>query len=124
MKRDLDLVRKILLGFEELDELESAPPEINGYTEGMCAYHLRMIKEAGFAEGGLMIGTDGDVTFSANWHMTSHGHDFLDSIRDEGTWGETKSVLQKVGGWTLDLAAQTAKAIVVAKIQGITGGMS
>ncbi len=84
MKRDLDLIRKIILAVEDLptgtvpDEIES-----DGYTSEQIGYHSYLIVDSGFAEGEDM-GAFEDT--SPNWqlaHLTSAGHDFADAARSE-----------------------------------------
>ncbi len=42
--------------------------------------------------------------------LTWNGHEFLDTIRSPEIWRRTKDGLGKVGGWSVELAVQLAKA--------------
>jgi hypothetical protein len=87
MKRDLDLVRRILL---HLEEGEANPSGFGafvdeGYDAGAIHYHLRLLHDAGLIEA--------DEIVPGQWwpeRMTWSGHEFLDAARDEELWRETK----------------------------------
>jgi|SRR5688572_11845634 len=119
MKRDLDLVRKIVLAVEALpsngtnDEIE-----IEGYTREEIGYHSYLIVDSGFAKG-IDVTTMSDR--SPMWmilHLTSAGHDFADASRDEATWTKaTGLVKEKAGGVTIEII----KDVLVGVIKGTLG---
>jgi hypothetical protein len=48
MKRDLDLVRKLLLYYEEKEDYRmDSSPSVEGYDELQVLYHLLLMDEAG-----------------------------------------------------------------------------
>lgn len=108
MKRDLDLIRKIIFAVEDCP-LGSTPGnlEIEGYTAEQIGYHSYLIVDAGFARGA-------DATFYEhtlpNWkilHLTSAGHDFADAARSDSIWAKAKKlVIEKTGGATIDVMKQ------------------
>lgn len=100
MKRDMDLVRELLLKVEEapadgLDEIENL--KIDKFTTQEIFYHIALLKEAGLVEAHINYANDGP---NSAWitRMTWNGHELLDAIRDETVWGKTKEELKKVGG--------------------------
>ena len=42
----------------------------------------------------------GYITEESNevYRLTSQGHDFIESIRDEGIWNKTKAMVSETGG--------------------------
>lgn len=51
MKRDMNLVREILLALEEdLSGFAPEDMEIKGYTDEQIGYHILLLIEAGFIE--------------------------------------------------------------------------
>ena len=44
--------------------------------------------------------------------FSAHGHDFIDSVRDPKIWSETKAILEKTGGASLDVAVVVARALM------------
>ena len=115
MKRDMDLVRNLLLAIERDPQLDGSvwkrpdgPEdwEITGCNEVEMAYHLRMLIEEGLV--------DGDETLSSPMpsvsRLTWNGHEFLDDIRDPSVWASVKQragILASVG---LAIIGELAKA--------------
>ena len=126
MKRDMDLIRELLLKLEALpmrsggimtitpDAEEIAVP---GYDHNQIGYHLSQIRRAGLIdEGGAhpMVG----IGFRS---LTWAGHDFLDSVRDPKIWEKTKKGAEAAGGFTVDLLKDLAKGFVKKQIEEHTG---
>jgi Hypothetical protein (DUF2513) len=112
MKRDMDLVRKILLKIEELpsyDELVDI--EIEGYSEENIQFHLIQLQEANLIEV-LDIGLSkfqGRVNIAPT-RLTWQGHEFLDNARDETRWNEAKKIAGQKGG---SMAFDVIKGVLV-----------
>jgi hypothetical protein len=87
MKRDLDLVRRILLHMEEGEASPSGWSAFvdDGYDLGTIHFHVRLLHDAGLIEA--------DEIVPGQWwpeRMTWSGHEFLDAARNEDLWRETK----------------------------------
>src|SRR4051794_24427142 len=106
MKRDMDLVRKILLAAEDAD----GQPDLRSLVSDACderkiAYHTGLLREAGlvkgiFVEGGLDPG-DYDQCFIQS--LTWEGHEFLDSARKETIWNAAKQrAMDTVGSLSIE----------------------
>ena len=116
MKRDLEIIRKIVLLVEDLptgtviDEIQ-----IEGFSAEQIGYHCYLIVDAGLAKG--IDDTDMAET-SPNWkilHLTSAGHDFADIARNEATWKKaTGLVKDKATGVTIEII----KDLLVSLIKG------
>lgn len=99
MRRDLDLVRSILL------EMEKSPhgyctenPEIEGFTEEEVAYHAHLMGQAGLIDA-IDITTMSDMTPQALAHgITWSGHEFLSATKKPGVWDRAKSIVIKPVG--------------------------
>jgi len=126
MKRDMDLIRELLLKLESLpaergavfhiapDDVEVA---VSGYDGDQIAYHLSLIREAGFIESPGSQPMDG-ITFS---RLSWDGHDFLDAIRDPEIWAKTKRGALAAGGFTFDLLKDLARGYIKKQITERTG---
>ncbi|MBN1194542.1 MAG: DUF2513 domain-containing protein [Methanomicrobiaceae archaeon] len=92
MKRDMDLVRQILLEVEKNSDAY-APVElsIEGYSENDIAHHIALLVEAGLLVNFFNDGKIFPVAMATQ--MTWAGHDFLDACRDEGRWQKAKSII-------------------------------
>lgn len=92
MKRDLDLVRRILL---HLEGGEANPTSFTdgGFEPAVIHDHVRLMHDAGLIEA--------DEIVPGQWwpeRMTWAGHEFLDAARNEELWRETKKRVVKGGG--------------------------
>jgi len=109
MKRDMELVREILLAIETSDESPLGWIEISlpGYSQEDVSYNVELLAEAGFIEAQDLSSMDGH-----EWHpkrLTWKGHEFLDSIRDPEIWRRTKEAAKKAGGWGIEMLWEAAK---------------
>jgi Hypothetical protein (DUF2513) len=102
MKRDWDVVRKILLAletstaarFEELHSIEEVSNEV------MC-YHTELLVEGNFALGGVQY-FDGHpepvpTPIPTLFRLTWSGHELLEKIRHDSTWEKIKHKAEEKG---------------------------
>jgi hypothetical protein len=114
VRRDLDLIRKLVLAVEDREPGEWLPQiEIDGYTPQQIGYHSYLVVDAGLARG-TDLSTVKDML--PNWqlsHLTSAGHDFADAARNDSTWNQaTRLVKDKGAGFTLDVVKQVLVSVV------------
>jgi len=99
MKRDLDLIRKILMTLEEYEH-GNAPSKltVDGFTDEQIGYHCFILKEAGFIEA-TDTTTFGSKSPSAlPRRLTWEGHEFIDNARDEKIWIQVKNKIKNTSG--------------------------
>ena len=85
MKRDMNLIRELLLHIENSNDGRSClvfPPK--DYSAEETDYHLLLLRDAGFIEANVAESFDG--TSISVKRMTWEGHDFLDAIRPTQVW--------------------------------------
>lgn len=100
MKRDLDLMRDMMLCIEE---------NVSGFRflrrdsfldlcddKDVIAYHLRILVEAGFIDAQDVSSNEGEDY--AVHGLTYAGCDYLDSVRSSSVWSQVKERLKKIGG--------------------------
>lgn len=129
MKRDMDLIRDILLEIEEgrrIFEIRSASESavLGLDDEGSMSreeaerwhYNLSLMHDAGLVD---FRRSGGGAWFVEG--ITWAGHDFLDSVRDPEIWEKTKEGAEKAGGFTLDVLGALAKGLIKQKIKQHTG---
>jgi hypothetical protein len=113
MKRDLDLIREILLHIECGEQYDgtrefyySTPEDmgLSGCTPREFVYHCTLLIEDGYIDGAATI-----VNIVVR-RLTSSGHDFLDDIRDAGVWKRVKNRLGSLPGVALSIVAELAKS--------------
>lgn len=117
MKRDMELVRKILFRIEEEFVGESIRDlEITGYSMVSVAEHCHLMYEYGLLDEYKPIKADGTPVlafFVGN--LTWEGYDFLDKIRQDTVWNKTKDVITKKGlPMVLDVVKQISSSIITA----------
>lgn len=98
MKRDMELIRRILLHIEAEDELPCAGAL--GVSEMSINYHLWMLSEAelvGGVAGFEPIQGDFILQQAGFVRLTWEGHEFLDACRDPSTWEKAKRTLADTG---------------------------
>jgi hypothetical protein len=121
MKRNLGLIRELLLKLEPLSNShawEMIGPDdpriqVEGYIPDEIEYNLQLLVEQGFIEqprSGPMLG----IMFK---RLTWAGHDYLDAVRDPIIWSKTKAATDKVGSWTFEMVKELAKAIIKGELQ-------
>jgi hypothetical protein len=113
MKRDMELIRSILLEVEAKADANSTFPmqmHIPGRDRGEISYHVGLLKEAGLLKAVNHSGDDQNDWMAQG--LTWPGHEFLDTIRDETVWGKTKEQLgSKVASVSLAMLQEVAAAI-------------
>jgi len=95
MKRDFELIRKLLL------DIEGEKSDLRSYTEDQILYHKALLLEGGLAEGpkphysSRRFSEIPDIVIIHK--LTWEGHNFIDSIRDEGRWQKAKDWIRETG---------------------------
>jgi hypothetical protein len=99
MKRDMDLVRQILMVMED-HEHGFAPEtfEVSGYTEEAIGYHLVLMEEAGLIRATVTTAFGEQSPSATPERITWEGHEFLANARNETVWSKVKSIVVAKGG--------------------------
>lgn len=110
MKRDFDLIRRILIDVETMspgDILDRC--EYPGYDQTMISEHVRLLLDAELVQGGLTESYGGGGSFSVSG-LTWKGHDSLDAAKDVTIWARAKeTVLKPTAAITFDVLLQWLK---------------
>ena len=119
MKRDMDLIRKLLLAVEESpDPALRKLPAFDGCSEDRLAEHARLAFQSGLLEGTSFQPLSGPPQF-ANITLTWSGHEFLERTRDPEIWAQTKTAASKVGLFSLPLLLELAAGYMKAKASSL-----
>jgi len=102
MKRDMDLVRDLLLYFEAKADPSIIRPgdvELPGYDQHLVHYHIILICEAGLLTCERMESstTPSRLIEALPFGLSWKGHEFLDAARNEGLWNQAKQLLKRQG---------------------------
>jgi hypothetical protein len=95
MKRDLELVRRILLDIEDNRETSGGHSSWSslieeGYKAEAIHYHVQLLHDAGLIHA--------DELVPGQWwpeRITWAGHEFLDSARDDKLWNDAKRRVER-----------------------------
>ena len=112
MKRDIELVRKILLFFEEKEDPKPVEiPPIDGYNDFTIKTHLVMMHDAGLIRCEPVRSSSSDrVIYVLPFELTWAGHDFVQTMRDDNLWKKAKELVIKPGAsWSFDILKEWAK---------------
>ena len=118
MKRDLGLIRELLLKLEALHDRPFAtwmvyPQDdelaVEGYTADEIGHALELMVESGLiqTQPGSGFSADGALMFN---RLSWKGCEYLDDVRDPEVWRRTKEGASKIGGASLSFAWEMAKA--------------
>jgi len=111
MKRDMDLIREMLLKLEgepldgNLYQVDPVQLGIRDRSPEELSYHLLLL-----IDGGLVDGERDQSGGFVLQKLTWRGHEFLDDIRSPEIWRKTKDGAGKVGRASLDFMWEIAKA--------------
>lgn len=100
MKRNMDLIRALLLEFEQDKHFNS----IAGYTHNEVAYHVSLLEEANLVTQEIYINIFLNNSMLEGIRVTWAGHEFLDSTRSTPFWEKAKKVaLEKTGSLSFEI---------------------
>jgi hypothetical protein len=104
LKRDLDLIRDILLAIEaEPHGQRRGPIAIPNRTAEEVGYHCHLLLEAGLARGTATSHLASASPSAMLTGLTWEGHEFLDAAREPTRWDQAKSIVSKLGSVPLEV---------------------
>ncbi|MEM5663385.1 DUF2513 domain-containing protein [Bacillus cereus] len=123
MKRNMELVRNILIQIEEHNPrtvVKVIMEENDQFTEDEIDYHLKLMVDAGLIDGqakrvmggGLMVNVRG---------LTWQGHDFLDAARNDKVWEKAEATAQDKGMDLSSLPLDIVKDLLVESTKALLG---
>lgn len=93
MRRDLDLIRKLVVMVEDEPVGWSSKLALEGYTESHVGYHAYLLVKAGLAEGIDTTPFVGEGPRAWIRNLTWPGHEFAELVRDEDRWNQAMSTI-------------------------------
>jgi hypothetical protein len=104
MKRDMDLIRRMLLWVEaeDLEPLQDVDGKI-------LSFHAALLEEAGLVKAYITYSAEEPSGFVIH-RITWAGYEFLESIRDKTIWEKAQKYILKPGAsWTFAILAEYLK---------------
>lgn len=105
MKRDMDLIRALLLKYEGEEDVD-----LSKYSEEQQVYHAALLVEAKLVKGEEHPGWDGETCNVLVERLTWEGHEFLDAARNETIW---KKVKDKISSKGVDVGLSLLTALLI-----------
>ena len=114
MKRDMNLIRKLLLIINE-HEHGYAPKniEIEGFSEEQIGYHALLLGEAGLIEAKPLKSYDSESPTAIPIRLTWSGHEFIENAQNEKVWSQAKEAVAKVGDVSFSVWGTVLSQIVL-----------
>lgn len=125
MKRDMNLVRLILLEIEEkYRSTVIYDLTIDGYDAETVAYHCKILYDAGLiSDYGAQYAGD-EIDLFGVGSLTWDGNDFLEKIRDNSQWKKVKETIsQKDLPMVIDTIKSISNAFIIAAVEGVTNSI-
>ena len=126
MKINNDCIRDLLLYLEEnLDynkEINLNNINLGNYSQNDLLYTAEKLSEANFLNTVIKWNTTSTHIIVVK-SITYNGHEFLDTIRDETVWKETKSILSKVSSSSISFISNIAIQVlsnIISKQMGLS----
>ncbi len=121
MKRDIDLVRKLLLYLEEKPNGNIVKDiELEGYSKDELQYHFILMDQAGLlsCEREVSSRTSDRVIRVYPFNLTWQGHEFIEAARNESFWNKAKEIVKSKSG---ALSVDVVKALLIAMAKESVG---
>lgn len=112
MERDMDLVRGLLKQIEadpECNAFGFKRIRVEGKSEEEIDYHLGLLDQAGYIKAMIPPAMRTHYEVSS---LTWAGHEFLDNIKDERIWSQTKEKIKEMPGVALTVVAEIATNLI------------
>jgi len=97
MKRDMELIRSILLQVESNDFRPDEIPKYKDFPDEIIAYHVELLIRSGYLTGLTHPIGNNIRQFDHIESLTWEGHDLLDTIREDSIWASIKDQIKKSG---------------------------
>ena len=125
MKRDIELIRQLLLKLEDQKivpnltrSLRPADLQIDGYDIDVIVLHLDMLTNSPYLKNSK-IDTGGNLLFMG---ISWEGHELIDAIREKDVWKETLENARKNGSTeTISFIFEIAKSVIKKQLKEKAG---
>ena len=120
MKRDIDLLRVILMQVESEGQAEEPllhTMGIEGLDQALVNEHVKLLIDSGYLEGEYKYSTNNRILLTSIRGLTPKAYDFIDNIRNESLWRSIKERITATSGTaSLPIIEHIAHQLVLAAI--------
>ena len=119
MKRDMELVRTILLESSNSSEWLNAQYFVTDrYSFDLVCYHIDIMREAGLIQASITRVLGGQIVDAEVQRLTWQGQDFLDTVRSKTVWQQVSKTIASTVGTT---SIEVVKALAVKVASNMLG---
>lgn len=117
MKRDWDVIRKMVLAIEEAPGFVPDNLSFEGYTDAQVGYHAYLLMDAGLARGQEVTSDGSEAPEAMLVNLTWEGHEFAEAARDETRWEKAMGIVTEKGGAiTIDVLKNLLSSLMKAAL--------
>lgn len=123
MKRDFDLIRRILAYMEDLTEIEQISGEYNESVEEFnvdiktLAFHVNLLLDAKYIDATVAPARGSCVIVLRR--ITWGGCEFIEAAKNDNVWQKAKEALKKhITTYPLGVLQQVMNALILEKVSG------
>jgi hypothetical protein len=100
MKRDFELVRKLMLAVESRDDgfFTGNDIDIEGYNLSQINRHLQWLCEANLIDGKATMDGEGNIANVIMSKLSWEGCNFIENAQNESVWKKTMATVKEKGG--------------------------
>lgn len=118
MKRNMDLIRRIVLAVQDLPVGQGRETQALNSLDGVepleFAAHVQLLEEAGLVMAAVNGGEKRPAAHAVVFRLTWAGHEFADSIRDDTLWKKVREhVIKPSASWTFATLGEVLKAEIL-----------
>ena len=121
MKRDMDLVRAILLELERAEGYASHPFLIDGQAESAVGFHCHLMLQAGLITGQETTAFGDPSPSAMPLCITWEGYEFLEAARSATLWGRAKTLAASTGNSSFKVLIDSLAQLAITQIRGQIG---
>ncbi len=125
MKRDMDLIRHLLLTLESKPGpqlIKAEDIEAEGFSPTEVKYHLNLMFQAGLINGEDVRSSTSDRLIQVYpFDLTWQGHEFLETVRDPEIWRQAKTGASRAGTASIEFIWGVATSLLKNEIRQRTG---
>jgi len=116
MKRDMELVRDVLMAVAELPHGKPLV-SMEGVSNEIFAAHAQWLDEAGLVEAAIQGNGKRPPNAAVIWRLTWAGCDAVDAMRDESLWKQAlDTVIRPSASWTFGILLDWLKHRIVQQL--------
>ncbi|WP_081666147.1 DUF2513 domain-containing protein [Marinimicrobium sp. LS-A18] len=113
MKRNMDLVRKILIEIHNGDHgYYQGPLVVEGHSNEEVGYHCYLLSQAGLIEAADVSGEGHGSPHALPMNLTWAGHEFVENAYNDSIWEQTRGVVSRVGNASFTIWANVLSKVV------------